>query len=277
VPFPSPPRPELPPDARAVVSEARALVHELCDGLRPWLLAEAGARDSTAKSDGTPVTAADLEADRIISAAITEAFPRHGLISEEGARTRWDGNEWTWVVDPIDGTSNFTAGFPYWCVSVALVRNGVPVYGCVDAPPLASRFEAVAGEGATRNGEPIHVRAPVDFRSGANAHVPVIVSSGTIRRASGKVRLNARVAGSMALDLAMVAGGHAIATYQRVPRVWDVAAGWLLVIEAGGAYVPLGDPPLVPVPRDRDLWQLSSPGIAGPDATWLEDLVGALG
>ena len=259
-----------------MVTEARALVHELCDELRPWLLAEAGARDSTAKTDGTPVTAADLEADRIITQAITAAFPDHCLISEEGERTRWDGSEWTWVVDPIDGTSNFTAGFPYWCVSLALAWNGVPVYGCIDAPPLASRFEAVAGEGATRDGRAIHVRAPIDFRSGVNAHVPVIVSSGTIRRATGKVRLNARVAGSMALDLAMVAGGQAIATYQRVPRAWDVAAGWLLVVEAGGAYLPLGDPPLVPLPRDRDLSTISSPAVAGPDAAWLEDLVGAL-
>ena len=115
----------------------------------------------------------------------------------------------------------------------------------------------------------------VDFRSGRDSHVPVIVTAGTIRRSSGDVRLNARVLGSSALDLALVAAGAAVATYQRVPKVWDMAAGSLLVEEAGGAHVSL-DPPLLPPSRGDEMATRSAAAVAGPDEAWLRELVAAL-
>ncbi len=271
-----PQRPRVPLTAadHDLVSRARAVVHATCDGLGVELLARAGRDDSTAKSDGTPVTDADLHADRVLADAIRSAFPDHGIVSEEAATT-WDGSEWTWVIDPIDGTSNFTSGVPYWCSAIALLHRGTPVYGCIDAPPLAARFEAEQDRGATRNGEPIRVRPPVDFRSGEHRHVPVIVTAGTIRRSGGHIRLNPRVLGSTALDLAMVASGVAVAAYQRVPRVWDMAAGSLMVWEAGGAYVSLEDP-LLPMTPGRDMTGVSCPAMAGADEAWLRDLHGEL-
>lgn len=268
------PAPALAADDLAVVDHARSVVTRTVDAMRPHLLARAGDADSHAKSDGTPVTEADLWADRTLVGAIADAFPDHAVVSEEGGTT-FDGTPWTWVIDPIDGTSNFTAGLPYWCLSIALLRDGEPVYGCVDAPALDRRYEAVRGAGATRDGRPIHVRDPVDPFDGRNAHVPVIVTAGTIRHAPTHVRLNARILGAAALDLAMVAEGAAIACYQRVPKVWDVAAGSLLVTEAGGAYLPLGEP-LLPPPRGVDLSNRSGPAAAGPEETWLRRLMDAL-
>ena len=266
------PRPRATLDAadREVIRRARGLVHETCDALGAHLLARTGRDDSTAKSDGTPVTDADLHADRVLDEAIRAAFPGHGIVSEE-ADTTWDGSEWAWVIDPIDGTSNFTSGVPYWCIAIALLRNGIPVYGCIDAPPLAARFEAEQDRGATRNDAPMQVRPAVDFRSGEHSHVPIIVTAGTIRRSSGHIRLNPRVLGSTALDLAMVASGVAVAAYQRVPRVWDMAAGSLMVWEAGGVYVSLKDP-LVPMPPGRSMTGVSCPALAGADEAWMRDL-----
>ncbi len=134
---------------------------------------------------------------------------------------------------------------------------------------------AVRGQGATRDGTPITVAEPVDFRSGRHAHVPFIVTAGTIRRASGDVRLNARILGSAALDLALVAAGVAIATHQRVPKIWDMAAGSLLVEEAGGAHLSL-DAPLLPPTPGTDMAGRSVASLAGPDEAWLRDLASAM-
>lgn len=266
--------PALPPALQDVALRASETVRDLCDDLRPVLLAQAGLVGSRAKRDGTPVTEVDLATDRTIQERLRHAFPDHDVVSEEG-ETVWGGNEWTWVVDPIDGTSNFTAGIPYWCVAIALLHAGQPVYGCIEAPPIGSRFEAVLGHGASRDGEPISVADPVDFRSGSNAHVPIIVTAGSIRRSRGQVRLNARILGSAALDLALVAAGVAVATYQGVPKIWDMAAGSLLVAEAGGAYLSL-DPPILPPASGTDMATRSAAALAGPDRDWLHELAAAL-
>ncbi len=266
--------PPLSPADRDVVARAASTVTALCDRLRPELLAQAGSIGSSTKGDGTPVTEADVATDRRIRRELATAFPDHDVISEEGD-TVWGGHEWTWVVDPIDGTSNFTAGLPYWSVAIALLRRGHPVYGCVEAPPVEARFEAVLGEGATRNGEPIHVADPVDFRSGRFAHVPLILTTGALRRSSRDVKLNARVMGSAALDLALVACGAAVATYQRVPKIWDMAAGSLLVTEAGGCYLPM-DEPVFPPRVGTQMATRSCASFAGPDEAWLRDLAATL-
>lgn len=268
------PSPPLSPTDRDVVARAASTIASLCDELRPELLAQAGSIGSTAKGDGTPVTEADLATDRHIRQRLATAFPDHDVISEEGD-TVWGGHAWTWVVDPIDGTSNFTAGVPYWCVAIALLRDGHPVYGCVEAPPIGARFEAILGEGSTRNGAPIHVADPIDFRSGRFAHVPMILTAGALRASNGDVLLNARVMGSAALDLALVACGAAVATYQRVPKIWDMAAGSLLVTEAGGCHLSMGDP-ILPPAVGTEMATRTSASFAGPDEAWLRELAATL-
>ena len=266
--------PTLPPDVLDVALKAAETVGALCDDLRPTLLARAGQVGSRAKGDGSPVTDADLASDQMIRERLGADFPDHEVVSEEGD-TRWSGHDWTWVVDPIDGTSNFTSGIPYWCVAIALLHRGHPVYGCIDAPPVGARYEAVRGCGATRDGQPIQVAQPVDFRSGRHSHVPFIVTAGSLRRNRRTIRLNARVFGSAALDLAMVASGAAIATYQRVPKIWDMAAGSLLVTEAGGAHVSLDEPILPPAPG-TEMATRSAASMAGPDEAWLRELAAEL-
>lgn len=272
--LPLPAAPLLDDDDLVLVRRARSEVGQLLDDLRPHLLDNAGDSPTVQKSDGSPVTDADLESDRRIHRDLGAAFPDHEVITEESS-TIWEGTRWTWVADPIDGTSNYAAGVPYWCVSIALCLDGVAVLGVVDAPPLGRRYVAVAGHGATveRGGEDyaLHVRPPVDFRSGRSSHVPIGISAGVVRRAKGGVHLKPRILGAHALDYAQVAAGALAATWQRQPKVWDAAAGTLLVTEAGGGVLTSADG-FVPLPIGVDLSKRPCEVLAGPNTDWLADL-----
>lgn len=270
----------LPTSHDEVLDAADRMVTAVLDDLDPVLLERSGGYRTSAKFDGTPVTASDLLVDERLTEAIAGAFPTHDVLSEEAATT-WSGNEWTWIVDPIDGTSNFAAGLPYWAVSIALAHHGRPVYACVSAPALGERFVGRRGGGAhlvdgAGRRTPLRVREPVDFRSGRNKHVPIAVTAGTIRRSSGRaIRLNPRVLGAWALDLALVAAGRLVASYATVPHVWDIAAGSLLVEEAGGHVHTVGTP-LLPLQTGMEYATASAPTVTGPHAAWVDDLLQAI-
>lgn len=266
------------------------VVSNALDEVAGWLLEVSGDLEPEEKADGTPVTDADTTVDDRLRARVTAAFPDHGVLSEERG-TRAPHTAWTWVIDPIDGTSNYTNRLPYWCVSVALLRDGEPVLGVVDAPVLGRRYTAVAGQGAhvvsrtvsLDGGEhhqrtrTLQVRPPVDWRDPSHGHVPVMLTSGTARRARGAgLALNPRVMGSTALDLALVAEGVAAASIAVVPKVWDVAAGILLVREAGGEVVTLKGEPLLPLVGGVEQQGHSAVTAAGPDRAYVTDLARAL-
>lgn len=266
----------LPPADEAVVRRAMDVAETALEALRSHLLGATGAGEVAAKFDGTPVTSADIEADERLSTALQQAFPTHGILSEE-RHTRAPDTAWTWVLDPIDGTSNFTCGLPYWCVSVALLLDGRPVLGLVDAPMLRRRYRAVAGQGSWLGSRRLTVRPTVDWRDGRNGHVPVMLTTGTARRArAAGLRLNPRVMGSTALDLAVVAEGVAAASVAIRPKVWDIAAGSLLVEEAGGQVISIGGEPLLPLRREQDYVSTSTPTAAGADGAAVRELAEAL-
>lgn len=227
---------ELGDAERDLLDEAESFVHGLADDLRPGLLAVFGDAAGEFKDDDTMVTAADVETSERIAAAVGERFPSHGIVSEE-ADTVFDGSEWCWVVDPIDGTVNFVRGVPTWTVSIALAFRGRPVLGLVDAPAIDRRYGAVSGRGARRDGRRIAVRD-------ADLHDPVTVDNTLIATSSGIGRhytldlpLRPRELGSAALHLALVADGSVVASIHAGQRAWDIAAGQVLVTEAGGALV----------------------------------------
>ncbi|GGI07922.1 inositol monophosphatase family protein [Egicoccus halophilus] len=257
--------PTLSEEVRREVARARALLHPALDGLADELRRASGRVTPTAKDDGTPVTALDHEVDDRLRTVLERELPDHGVLSEEHDTVVPD-TEWCWVVDPIDGTSNFTAGLPWWCVSVALTHGGEVVYATIDAPALGRRYEAVRGEGATRDGETVRVRGPVAWDDASQGHVPVMLTTGTARRARGAgLALNPRVMGSTALDLAVVAEGVAAASVAAIPHVWDVAAGMLLVREAGGAVVTLDGDELLPLRAGDDHARMHAQTAAGAD------------
>jgi len=267
--------------ARAVIRDARRALEPLLDEVRKELLPLAGRAEVTFKDDGTPVTPHDRATDERMISRLLEAFPGHGAISEEAGHTA-PGTDWTWVLDPIDGTSNFIAGVPYWCVSVALCLEGAPVLGIVEAPPLGLRFTAVAGEGAFEEGpgyrHPLRVASAVGLHDPSVTHVPGLYSGGAARDLTADgVALNARLMGAAALDLAMVSRGSAPLAVTLGPHVWDVAAGGLLVLEAGGAVVGASDRPLLPLVVGRDYGSEVVRTAAASDAAMARGALEAVG
>lgn len=260
------------------------------DEVSGWLLDASGGLEVAAKPDGTPVSDADHDVDDLLRNRLEAAFPDHGILSEERG-TVAPTTRWTWVIDPIDGTSNYVNRLPYWCISVALLLDGDPVLGVVDAPVLGRRYVATRGQGAEvlsrstsldgTDQRPrrrrLEVRAPVDWRDPRNGHVPVMLTTGTARRAAKVgVTLNLRVMGSTALDLALVAEGVAAASVATVPKVWDIAAGALLVEEAGGVTATVDGEPLLPLIPGQEQEGRAAMTVAGPDGGYVEDLAAAL-
>jgi len=252
--------------ANADVVRAERILLELLDDVGPGLIAAAGRGPVERKDDGTPVTPHDRATDARIVETVLAAFPEHGTVSEEAEHVA-SGASWTWVLDPIDGTSNFLAGLPYWCTSIALCLEGRPVLAVVDAPALGLRLVARQGDGARTGDGPVRVGHVVDLYDPEQDHVPTLCSSGAARDlfAAG-VRLNSRLMGAAALDLALVARGTAPLAMSRGPHVWDVAAAALLVQEAGGAFATWDGIPLLPLVPGRDYGPLRTPAVTAVDA-----------
>ncbi|MFT6804544.1 MAG: myo-inositol-1(or 4)-monophosphatase [Nitriliruptoraceae bacterium] len=259
-----------------VTSRALAMLHPLLDELRVGPLDRSGRTAHTVKPDGSPVTPVDVEVDERIVAAVAATFDGHGVVSEELDAVAGD-HEWQWVVDPVDGTSNFAAGLPHWGVAIALCHGGVPVLGVVDAPDLDRRWVAVRGDGCTRDGAPVRVRTGVTINDPLTAHLPLFSSLSFLRqvRPRAGVRLNPRVLGAMAVDAALVADGVGVASAHAGGRVWDVAASAVLVTEAGGAAVALGDP-VFPLVAGLDHAHVRVPSAFGTSQQLLEQLIEAL-
>lgn len=189
------------------------------------------------------VSQADRDTEEVVREVLTAARPEDGFLGEEGGVQHV--GELTWVVDPIDGTTNYLYGLPAWAVSVAAVAGDAtsgegptPVVGVVLEPALGMLTAAVRGGGTTCNGEPVQVRATTDL---GEAVVDIGLGDRARRHAAGRLvtALDGEVRdlrrhASAASALAMVATGRLEAYWGPGVRVWDVAAGALLVTEAGG-------------------------------------------
>lgn len=187
------------------------------------------------KDDKTLVTAADREIEEICVALIRERHPDHGIVGEEGANVNPDA-EYQWVIDPIDGTGNFANGIPFFALSIAVMKDHLPVAAVVYNPVTRGLYAAEAGKGATWNGHAMRVSDNGPDR----ATVTVGYSQKEKRAAfnfigeSPRFVRSGRLLGSCALELALVANGSTDGFACLGLNKWDYAAGWLLVKEAGG-------------------------------------------
>jgi myo-inositol-1(or 4)-monophosphatase len=185
------------------------------------------------KAGDSPVTEADIASDRSLHGALTTARPDYGWLSEETADTPSRlSNRRVFIVDPIDGTRGFIEGNPDWCVSVAIVEDGVPIVGVLFVPAREELFEAVLGGGARLNGVPLHFGEPADLTAlrlaGPIRHLKAFTKAGL-----GIVER--RYTPSLAFRIALVASNRVdLATARADANDWDLAAVDLLVHEAGG-------------------------------------------
>ena len=215
------------------------------------LLGHFGRTTSTQqKSDlSNVVTAADLESEQAIVRAIRQRHPTHSIIAEEtGCDLR--GSEFTWVIDPLDGTSNFAAGIPWFGVLIALLRAGEPQLGVLHLPVSDELYCAERGAGAYRNGHRISVTAEPLLSNvlwawgmdAAESEAAAMRDTALLARVLQRVR-NVRATNSL-VDCAYVADGRLGGMLNRSTRIWDIAASMVIIGEAGGVYTRADGKPL---------------------------------
>lgn len=186
------------------------------------------------------VTNVDRASERMLIDYITLHYPTHSVISEETGERLIEDSEYCWIIDPLDGTANYSTGLPQFSISIALYRDGIPVMGIVYAPYLNELFHAVKGEGAFLNGEPIRIPErrslkdatvatgfPVDKNTNPDNNLDALT------RVLPAVRAVRRL-GSAALDICYVSAGFLDAYWEMNLHKWDIAAGELILQEAGG-------------------------------------------
>ena len=180
------------------------------------------------KSDGSLITNCDLWSDKTIVEGLSKIAPHEGILSEEGGKLVPKTNAY-WIVDPLDGTTNFAAGIPYWSISVARFVDGTPQSSFLIIPTLKKKFVAIKGEGVWLNNKKIEVNE----NSQSSECVSLCSRSIKILQKKpnstfpGKIRL----LGVSSLNLTSVAMGQTFGAIESTPKIWDIAAAWLLLEE----------------------------------------------
>ena len=186
------------------------------------------------------VTEADKACEKLIIDTIRRNFPSHSILSEEAGEIKGDG-EYKWVIDPIDGTTNFAQGIPLFSISIAVIYKGLPIIGVVEVPALKETFWAKKDQGAFLNKRRIHVSTKGDFTDALlstgfpyDRESPRTDMTHKLYKAFHQKSRGIRRMGSAAMDLAYIAAGRMDGTFHYNLEPWDIAAGKLIVEEAGG-------------------------------------------
>ncbi|MBK8315081.1 MAG: inositol monophosphatase [Acidobacteria bacterium] len=196
------------------------------------------------------VTEADLASERHITQLIGSHFPSHRILAEEGGASGHPGEDnYVWIIDPLDGTTNYSHGFPCYAVSIGIELHGKAVAGVIYDPTRDELFAAERGAGATLNGNKIRVSAvdhleralvvsgfPYDVRERMEEYLPAW-------REFLKHTQGARRLGAAAIDMCCVASGRMDGFWENGLNPWDTAAGWVIIEEAGGRVTKLDGSP----------------------------------
>ncbi len=239
------------------------VAHTTAQRVGVQLLSDFGRVQGAEKADGSLVTQSDEWADREIRSSIAAVFPEHAILSEENEHGFTDA-QWTWIIDPLDGTTNFTRGIPLWGISIGLLYYGQPVFGYVYFPPVNQRFYGYwAGDtglalpnGAFLNDKPIHVSP--DEPSG-NHFFSLCARSIQIWQPGFPCKI--RMLGVATYNFLAVAAGASLGGVEATPKIWDLAAVWAIVHAAGGTWVSLRDEPTFPAIVGRNYGSYAMPSL----------------
>jgi myo-inositol-1(or 4)-monophosphatase len=230
----------------------------VCHQVGERLLTEIGQVEATEKRDGSLVTDSDQWADHQIRMAITAIFPDHGILSEEGNHIYPD-QDWCWIIDPIDGTTNFAHGIPLWGISIGLLYQGMPVFGYVHVPTLQQTFHGFwqapgRPDGAFLNGQPVRT---TPAQPGSNEFFSLCARSISVLQKPFPCKI--RMLGSASYNFLTVAAGWMLGAIEATPKIWDLAAVWVILQAAGAVWVPVKSRSPFPVQVGQSYGAVSFP------------------
>lgn len=228
------------------------------------LMADFGQVQATEKEDGSLVTQSDKWADRELRDAIATTFPEHGILSEE-AEHIFPDTEWCWVLDPLDGTTNFARRIPIWGVSLGLCFRGIPVFGYVHMPPLNQSFHGFWYGNAQLNGPKgafLNHRRIHSSEDELTANHFFNFCSRSIRVYQHPFPCKIRMLGVASYNFLTVAAGFTLGGVEATPKIWDIAGVWPIVQAAGGVWQFLKPEPVFPLTPGTNYSDRSFPSLA---------------
>ncbi|MBE9063090.1 inositol monophosphatase family protein [cf. Phormidesmis sp. LEGE 11477] len=221
------------------------------------LISAFGTATAEQKSDGSLVTKYDKWADQELRDRIAEAFPEHGVLTEEAEHT-FPATDWCWVIDPIDGTTNFARGVPLWGVSLGLLYQGTPVFGHVYIPPIDQHFHGFFSgrsgldmpKGAFANGEAICIGTDC---SAAPSNTRLFsLCARSLKVLQNPFPCKIRMLGVATYNLLSVASGVCLGAVEATPKIWDIAAVWVITQAAGASWIDLNGEAAFPLEVGKD-------------------------
>jgi len=254
-------------DWNQILSFAETTTHQVGQ----QLLNSFGQVQATEKADGSLVTQADRWADETLRGAIAQAFPQHGVLSEEVEHI-FPNTEWCWIIDPLDGTTNFARGIPLWGISLGLLYRGTPVFGYVHLPPLQQSFHGfwygdsglTGPTGAFRNHQPIHSSTAAPS---GNQFFNLCARSLAVLQQPIPCKI--RMLGVATYNLLTVAQGSTLGGVEATPKIWDIAAVWAITQAAGAVWTPLEDGPIFPLEPGKDYGKRPYPTLVVSQLEWV--------
>lgn len=198
---------------------------------------------ATYKADRSVVTESDVAADQLITQSIQAEYPADRILSEELKPDYSSTTDAAWVIDPLDGTTNYSLGLQYWGISIARLVGGWPATAVLYFPMLDEFYTARRGLGASLNGGPLQVKELYTARPATF----FACCSRTFRRYQIGIPYKPRILGSAAYNFCCVARGAAIIAFEARAKIWDIAGAWLVVKEAGAIIEPYNLPSPFPL------------------------------
>ncbi len=209
------------------------------------LVKDFGQVQAIQKSDGSLVTQSDKWADGELTKAIASSFPGYGILSEESEQV-FPGTEWCWVIDPVDGTTNFTRGLPIWGISLGLLYQGVPVFGFVYIPTLRQSFYGFWGGDSDLKlptGAYLNNRLITASPNKPDNHHFFSVCSRSTSVIQPNFPCKIRMYGVASYNFLTVANGSTLGAVEVSPKVWDLAGAWPILKAANATWVSLKSDP----------------------------------
>ena len=220
------------------------------------------------KADGSLITSCDIWSDQTIVNGLSNISPNEGVLSEEGEKMVPE-NDAYWIVDPLDGTTNFAAGIPFWSISVARFIKSKPQSSFLIIPTLKKKFTAIKGEGVWLNNKKIFCENNIERSqcvSLCSRSIKILQKNPT-EIFPGKIRL----LGVSSLNLTSVAMGQTFGAIESTPKIWDIAAAWL-ILEELNCHIDWLELNPINLKSGMDLTNVNFPLIAGRTQKNIQDL-----